>query len=166
MSYFEECLSLGQWLSEADKRALYSYLLSEKKEIYKDSARRIIAKNEFTTTMANGEIIYLIANGKISYRARGMNEKKFTRNLREFNLPRSEFQLMEFLPKYFAQCEVDVISNYPIAGANSQDERSYSYNAYPFFDLNYYSEGKGRLIGFFKKRKIDDSQILKKLMAS
>ncbi len=35
MSYFEECLRLGEWLSEADRRALYKYLLESNAEAYK-----------------------------------------------------------------------------------------------------------------------------------
>ena len=60
MSFFEECLSLGQWLGEDRSRALYKYLLQKKKNIYKNEAEELLRNRIKNTFIANGEIEYFI----------------------------------------------------------------------------------------------------------
>jgi hypothetical protein len=45
VSFFEECLTLGRYLSQAEKEALYRYLLEQKREVYKSQARTLIKEN-------------------------------------------------------------------------------------------------------------------------
>jgi hypothetical protein len=36
----------------------------------------------------------------------------------------------------------------------------------PFYDLNYYSNGRGKIIGLFKKLQAKDDELLEKLLTS
>jgi hypothetical protein len=67
------------------------------------------------------------------------------------------------LQKYFAQCDVDVITNFPIPGRISQEESGYGLNAYPYYTLAYYADGGNFLKGFIKKLRTNDMEILTKL---
>ena len=57
MSYFEECLRLGEWLSEVDRRALYKYLLEINKDAYRVHANLLLNNSTLNKTIANGEVI-------------------------------------------------------------------------------------------------------------
>jgi hypothetical protein len=65
--------------------------------------------------------------------------------------------------KFFAQSEVDVIWNYPVQGQDLEEEGSFSILSIPYFDLRYYSEGRGRIEGLFNKMKFNETEILQKL---
>jgi len=165
MSFFEECLTLGQWLDQDLKRALYKYLLVKKKNLYKSDAEKLLVNRSLNSFVANGEIVYFIDKNVLKYKSRANSSDEYIDVLRDLKLGKlKSFNLLK-IQKFFAQCEVDVIHNFPLPGANIQEERSYSYNTYPFYDLNYYSNGKGKVRGFINKLKTDDSELLRKLSA-
>jgi len=165
MSFFEECLTLGQWLDQDLRRALYKYLLVKKKNLYKSDAEKLLENRSLNSFVANGEIVYFIDKNVLKYKSRANSSDEYIDVLRDLKLGKlKSFNLLK-IQKFFAQCEVDVIHNFPLPGANIQEERSYSYNTYPFYDLNYYSNGKGKVRGFINKLKTDDSELLRKLSA-
>lgn len=165
MSFFEECLTLGQWLDQDLKRALYKYLLVKKKNLYKSDAEKLLVNRSLNSFVAKGEIVYFIDKNVLKYKSRANSSDEYIDVLRDLKLGRSKSLNLLKIQKFFAQCEVDVIQNFPNPGENIQEERNYSYNTYPFYDLNYYSNGKGKLRGFIKKLKTDDSELLRKLSA-
>ena len=67
------------------------------------------------------------------------------------------------LRKFFAQSDVDVIQNYPLLGENPQTEGGFGIDAYPYYSLAYYSNGKNPLLGLVKKLRTNDREILTKL---
>lgn len=45
-------------------------------------------------------------------------------------------------------------------------EGGYSTNFYPFYDLEYYSNGRGKILGLIKKFQAKDDELLEKLLPS
>jgi len=166
MSVFEEYLTLGQWLTEEERLALYKYLLQSQKVRYDSNIQKLFADKSLNTTFANGEIFYSIRERSISYMARKIGSDENLAEIRYLPLSRFIFINQNRLRKFFAQCEVDVLRNFPIPGTDSLEDRSYGMNLYPFYDLNYYSDGRGRINGFFKKIQTKDDELLEKLLAS
>ena len=117
MSFFEECLSLGQWLGEDRSRALYKYLLQKKKNIYKNEAEELLKNRIKKTFIANGEINYFIENNLLKYKSRQNGTDGFTDVIREIKLSRFKFRNIFKIQKFFAQVEVDVIHNFPLPGS-------------------------------------------------
>lgn len=165
MSFFEECLSLGQWLGEDRSRALYKYLLRKKKNIYKNEAEELRKDRIKKTFIANGEINYFIENNLLKYKSRQNGTDGFTDVIRELKLSRFKFRNVYKIQKFFAQVEVDVIHNFPLPGLNPQEEGGFCIYTYPYYELNYYSNGKGKIRGLINKLKTDDSELLRRLSA-
>ena len=163
MSYFEEFLRLGEWLSQDDRRALYKYLLLSNKETYEVQANLLLKNDKLYKTIANGEILYSIENGRVNYIAREIASDEFTLEMREIKLTGFHFIDLARLRKFFAQSDVDVIQNYPLPGENPQTEGGFGIDAYPYYSLAYYSNGKNRLSGLVKKLRTNDREILTKL---
>ena len=86
MSYFEECLKLGEWLSETDRRGLYKYLLESNKENYKAQANLLRKNSSLNKKIANGEIIYSLRKDQVAYKARKIGSVEFTSEMRKMNL--------------------------------------------------------------------------------
>lgn len=165
MSFFEECLSLGQWLGEDRSRALYKYLLRKKKNIYKNEAEELLKDRIKKTFIANGEINYFIENNLLKYKSRQNGTDGFTDVIRELKLSRFKFRNVYKIQKFFAQVEVDVIHNFPLPGLNPQEEGGFCIYTYPYYELIYYSNGKGKIRGLINKLKTDDSELLRRLSA-
>ena len=165
MSFFEECLSLGQWLGEDRSRALYKYLLQKKKNIYKNEAEELLKYRVKNTFIANGEIEYFIEKDFLKFRSRQNGTDDFTDVIRELKLSRFKLRNIYKIQKFFAQVEVDVIHNFPLPGVNPQEESGFCIYTYPYYELDYYSNGKGKIRGLFNKLKTDDSELLRKLSA-
>lgn len=163
MSYFEEFLRLGEWLSQDDRRALYKYLLLSNKETYEDQANLLLNNAWLTKTIANGEILYTVKNNRVNYIAREIASAEFTPEMREINLTGLHFIDLARLRKFFAQSDVEVIQNYPLPGENPQTEGGFGIDAYPYYSLDYYSNGKNRLLGLVKKIRTNDKELLTKL---
>lgn len=163
MSYFEEFLRLGEWLSQDDRRALYKYLLLSNKETYEDQANLLLNNARLTKTIANGEILYSVKNNRVNYIAREIASDEYTPEMREINLTGLHFIDLARLRKFFAQSDVDVIQNYPLPGENPQTEGGFGIDAYPYYSLDYYSNGKNRLLGLVNKIRTNDKELLTKL---
>ncbi len=163
MSYFEECLTLGRFLSQAEKEALYRYLLERNRDTYTSQASALLQEGFLKISFANGEIQYGIQDNYVYYMARKNHSAEFSPALRQMKLNIPDFMKTRRLQTFFAQAEVDVMSNYPLPGANRQPEEGYGINAIPFYGLNYYSNGNGKIQGLVKRIANSNSEILTKL---
>jgi hypothetical protein len=166
MSFYEELLTFGGELHEAERIALFKYLLETKKDSYRLDAIKLVNSSQLKSEIANGEIAYSLNGDIISFSARKKGKEVFHENLRSLRLSRfSKFKRRKII-KFFAQCEVDVIWNYPLQGDHLLEDGSFTSMTYPYFDFRYFAEGKGPIVGFIKKFKSDDSEILYLLKSS
>ena len=163
VSYFEECLTSGGLLFQEERRALYKYLLEINKDFYVNQANMLLEKGITSRSIANGEATYYLKDRKVNYSARELNSDEIQSEIREINLTKIRKYNIRKLAKFFAQCDVDVISNFPISGRIPKAESGYGFNTYPFYTLAYYADGKNRLIGLIRKIRADDREILTKL---
>ena len=163
MSYFEECLRLGEWLSEADRRALYRYLLESNKENYKAQANLLLENSSLKKKIANGEVIYTVLNRQVTYKARKIGSDEFTSEMRKMNLIGISVIDTQKLKKFFAQSDVDVIQNFPLPGENQESEGGFCIDTYPYYTLAYYANGGNPIKGIIKKLRTNDKEILTKL---
>ena len=163
MSYFEECLRLGEWLSEADRRALYRYLLESNKENYKAQANLLLENSSLKKKIANGEVIYTVLNRQVTYKARKIGSDEFTSEMRKMNLIGIPIIDTQRLKKFFAQSDVDVIQNFPLPGENQESEGGFCVDAYPYYTFAYYANGGNPIKGIIKKLRTNDKEILTKL---
>ncbi len=166
MSLFEEYLSLGYWLSESERLAIYKYLLRARRKKYKSDAISLLNRGKLETKIANGEIAYEFIEGEVRYRARRIGDSEFNNFHRSVRVSKFRVIATSKLVKFFAQAELDVLRNFPIPSSKENREGGYSTNFYPFYDLNYYSNGRGKIIGLFKKLQAKDDELLEKLLAS
>jgi len=163
VSYFEECLRLGEWLSEADRRALYRYLLESNKENYKAQANLLLENSSLKKKIANGEVVYTVLNSLVTYKARKIGSDEFTSEMRKMNLIGIPIIDTQRLKKFFAQSDVDVIQNFPLAGENQESEGGFCVDTYPYYTLAYYANGGNPIKGLIKKLRTNDNEILTKL---
>jgi hypothetical protein len=163
VSYFEECLRLGEWLSEADRRALYRYLLESNKENYKAQANLLLENSSLKKKIANGEVIYTVLNRQVTYKARKIGSDEFTSEMRKMNLIGIPIIDTQRLKKFFAQSDVDVIQNFPLPGENQESEGGFCVDTYPYYTLAYYANGGNPIKGLINKLRTNDREILTKL---
>lgn len=166
MGLYEDMLSRGQHLYQEDRYALYQYLIKTQRNRFVTQALRLMKEGKLNTTVANGEIFYFYSHKCMSYSARRKGQLYLQEDVRKIKVsPIAPFQLKK-LVKFFAQAEVDVIWNYPIPGLYKQETGSFCINSYPYADLRFFSNGKGRILGLIKKSRIDNSEVLNKLRAT
>ena len=163
MSYFEECLTLGEWLSEADRRALYKYLLECNRDTYEAQAIILLNESTLKKTVANGEIFFSITNKRVVYRARKKGSIELTSEMRQMELTGLRFIDIKRLKKFIAQSDVDLIQNFPLPGVNASTQTSFGIDAYPYYTLAYYANGRNYLKGLIRKLRTNDRDILTKL---
>ena len=163
MSYFEECLRLGEWLSEADRRALYKYLLESNQETYEVQANFLLKNLTLNKKVANGEIFLSIDERMVGYSARELGSSHLTSEMRKMKLLGLRFVDIRRLKKFLAQSDVDVIQNFPLPGVNARTQTSFGIDAYPYYTLAYYADGRNYLKGLIKKLTTSDREILTKL---
>lgn len=163
MSFFEKYLSMGTWITQDEARALYKYLLIEEIERYSEQANELMLRKSLTTQIANAEILYTLSGNRVACEIRELGTSEFSPVLREIVLSKGTNRNLKRLQKYFAQCSVDSLVNFPVGGQENSATCGVNLNAYPFYDLNYYSDGRGKLLGFFRKLQVDDSKLLAKL---
>ena len=163
MSYFEECLRLGEWLSEADRRALYKYLLESNQETYEVQANFLLKNSRLNKKVANGEIFLSIDDRIAGYSARELGSSHLTSEMRKMKLTGLRLIDVRRLKKFLAQSDVDVIQNFPLPGVNMRTQTSFGIDAYPYYTLAYYANSKNYLKGFFVKMRTSDKEILTKL---
>lgn len=163
MSYFEECLRLGEWLSEADRRALYKFLLECNRDTYEAQAKLLLKNSTFNKSIANGELFLSIEDGFVGYSARELGSNYFTSEMRRMKLTGIRLVDIRRLKKFFAQSDVDVIQNFPLPGVIARTQTNFGIDAYPYYTLAYYSDGGNPLKGLIKKLRTNDREILTKL---
>ena len=163
VSYFEECLTSGGLLFQEERRALYKYLLEINKDFYVNQANLLLDNGITTRNIANGEATYFLKDRKVNYSARELNSDEIQSELREIKLTRIKWYNIRKLERFFAQCDVDLISNFPISGRIPKEESGYGFNTYPFYTLAYYSNGGNPIKGIVKKLRTHDKEILTKL---
>lgn len=163
MSYFEECLRLGEWLSEADRRALYRYLLESNNVTYGVQANLLLKNSILNRKIANGEVIYTLQNNQVTYKAKKIGSVEFTPEMRKIKLMRIQIIDVQSLKKFFAQSDVDVIQNFPLPGENQDSEGGFCVDTYPYYTLAYYANGGNPIKGIVKKLRTNDKEILTKL---
>lgn len=163
VSYFEECLRLGEWLSEADRRALYRYLLESNKENYKAQANLLLENSSLNKRIANGEVIYTLQSNQVTYKARKIGSVEFSSEMRKMQLMGIQLIDTQRLRKFFAQSDVDVIQNFPLPGENQESEGGFCVDTFPYYTLAYYANGGNPIKGLIKKIRTNDKDILTKL---
>ena len=163
MSYFEECLTSGGLRFQEERRAFYKYLLEINGDFYVKQANLLLDNGTATRNIANGEATFILKDRKVNYSARKLGSNESQSDLREILLTRVRRYNVKKLQKYFAQCDVDVIINFPIPGRISQENTGYGFNTYPYYTLAYYADGGNLLKGFIKKLRTNDIEILTKL---
>ena len=163
VSYFEECLRLGEWLSEADRRALYRYLLESNKENYKAQANLLLENSSLNKRIANGEVIYTLQSNQVTYKARKIGSVEFSSEMRKMQLMGIQLIDTQRLRKFFAQSDVDVIQNFPLPGENQESEGGFCVDTFPYYTLAYYANGGNPIKGLIKKLRTNDNDILTKL---
>lgn len=163
MSYFEKCLTLGDYLSQEECHALYKFLLESNRMSYRNQAIALLQNKKLEKSVAAGLAIYAIANKSVSYSARGLDSDYLNSDLRE--MPLTPFKLINIrrLQKFFAQSEVDVIRNFPVPSSITKADNGFGFNTYPYYSLLYYSDGKSKVQGLWNKLKTSDKEILTKL---
>lgn len=163
VSYFEECLRSGGLLFQEERRALYKYLLEINNDFYINQANLLLNNRMIIRSIANGEATYILKGGKVSYSARKLDSDEVFTELRDIELSRFRIYNIKKLQRFFAQCDVDVIRNFPLPGKFPQEESGFGISVYPFYTLAYYANGKNYLKGLFVKIKTSDKEILTKL---
>lgn len=166
MSYFEECLTLGQWLSQEQRRALYKYLLLKKDAEYSLAAYKLLKDESLTRSIALGEIKFTVIGRIASYQTKSKSQLNFTETIRHMRLSRFGLLNIHRLKRLIAQSEVDALSNYPIPGINPQESRSFTIDHFPYYSLRNYAEGRGILYGVINKARKSESEVLEKLLTS
>lgn len=166
MSYYEELLTLGQHLQERERVALYDFLLEKEESRYLADSKQLLSNSTLLTAIANGEIKYTLEGNTLFYSARKRGSSEYFEQIRQTQLGDIPALRIKKILKFMAQAEVEVIWNFPLPGRNPQDETGYFTISYPFSDSRYYSDGRSRLLGFFKKLRSNNSEIIAKLRAS
>lgn len=166
MSFYQELLTCGNELHESERIALYKYLLESKGDSYKSDACKLIESLHLESEIANGEMLYSLIDNTIYFSARRKGKVDFHENLRSLQLSRFSKLRTRRIIQFFAQCEVDVIWNYPLQNNLSPQDCSFTSMTYPYFDYRYFSEGKGPIFGFIIKFRSANSEILRQLKSS
>ena len=162
-TYFEECLTSGGLRFQEERRALYKYLLEINNDFYISHANLLLDKGTITRSIANGEAMYFLKNRKVDYSARKLDSDEIYSELRDIKLTRLKFYNIRKLQRFFAQCDVDVIQNFPLPGENQESEGGFCVDTFPYYTLAYYANGGNPIKGLIKKIRTTDKDILTKL---
>lgn len=148
---FEEILTLGEYLDEDDLRKLYLHLQTANLIKYQDILDVLRKNGRSTSKVANGEIEYTLKHGRVCYSARELKTEHVYLDIRRMWFVPTYLFNRGRLIKFFAQSEVDVIKNFPLPGVNERTSFGFGVHSYPYYDLNFYSDGRGKLKGLVKK---------------
>ena len=166
MSFYEELLSLGQHLHKRERAALYRYLLETQESRYSRQADELINSGSLQTSIADGEVFYSIKDGFLAYGARKKGATELYDDIRRVKLRSLGSTQKKKIMRFFAQSEVEVLWNFPLPGVNPQEESGFTIIDFPYYDLRYYSNGRGKILGLIKKFQAKDDELLEKLLAS
>ena len=147
----EVILTLGEYLDEDDLRNLYLHLQTVNLNKYNFILDELRKNRRSTSKAANGEIEYTLKLGKVCYSAREMESVHTYSDVRGMWFIPNYFLNRRRLIKFFAQSEVDVIKNFPLPGVNQRTSFGFGVHSYPYYELNFYSNSRGKLKGLIKK---------------
>ena len=150
---YEELLTLGEYLTDEERHDLYRFLLSSKLHEYSELFSELSKIGTVTEQIANCEIRFELSKGRISNYVRKIGAENFESGYRSIRIWSPLHFPKSRTAKYFAQCEVDAIRNFPLPGLNKQTHFDFGINHFPYYDLNYYSNGRGRVRGLLAKLK-------------
>ena len=153
MKDYQELLTLGEYLTDEERHDLYRFLLSSKLHEYSELFSELSKFGTVTEQIANCEIRFELSKGRISNYVRKIGAENFESGYRSIRIWSPLHFPKSRTAKYFAQCEVDAIRNFPLPGLNKQTHFDFGINHFPYYDLNYYSNGRGRIRGFLAKIK-------------
>jgi hypothetical protein len=166
MSLFEQFLTFGDAISQEEKLSLYKFLLRTKQNQFREDALSLLETRELERRIADGEIKYSIRGREVSYLTKRVNASSYTGIIRQIKLSFFRRKNIFKLTRFFAQAEVDVLSNFPYRTDLSVRDEGFGFLVYPYYDLNYYSKGQGRVKGFLLKLRAKDDELLQKLLTS
>lgn len=166
VSTFEEYLNRGQWLAESERLAIYKYLLRSRIDKYKKDSDLLLKNKSHKSGLANGEISYSIHENVVECSIRKIGDDNWHEQVRTLKTSLIKPLLRRRLHKFFAQAELDALRNFPLQGKIPIEERGFTKNLYPFYTLNYYSSGSGKVRGLLKKIATEDDPLLEKLLTS
>ena len=152
MEYYDKLLTIGQHLSPERQFELYEFLRQENSKIYQNLLEVLRVKKVAYREIANAEIKFELKNGVISNYVREKNGQYLEGN-RKICINFVGLNKKQKIINYFAQCDVDAISNFPILNDVEKAFSSYEIIAYPFYSLEFYSQGNGKLLGLMKRKK-------------
>lgn len=152
MEYYDKLLTLGQHLSSERQFELYEFLRKENLPVYLDLFKSLTDNNVAYRKIAAAEIKFELKKGSIRNYVRGENGQYIDGN-RSIRILFFNLNKKQKIANYFAQCDVEAISNFPITSQIENSLSGLGIVAYPFYSLDYYSKGRGKLIGFVRKKK-------------
>ena len=152
MEYYDKLQTLGQHLSSERQFELYEFLSKENSKIYRNLLEELRVKKVAYREIANAEIKFELKGGTISNCVREKNGQYLDGN-RNIRINTVGIGRKQRLINYFAQCDVDAISNFPIASDLVRSFSGFEIVAYPFYSLEFYSQGNGKLLGLIKRKK-------------
>lgn len=166
MSMFEDYLTYGRYISQEEKYSLYKYILLVKANPHRKDAVQLLDERSMIRSIAGGVICYQIQGDYVSYSCKKAEDENFSEAIRTIKLSMIKAVSISRLTKFFAQVEVDVLSNFPLPGRGEDFGMGFGYIVYPYYDLNYFSNGHGKLLGLIKKLRLEDDPLLEKLLSS
>lgn len=152
MDYYDKLLTLGQHLSSERQFELYEFLKQQNSQVYLNLFEELKNKKVAYRKIANAEIQFELKNGSISNSVRKQNGEYCDGN-RNIRIGGFGLKIKQKLINYFAQCDVDAISNFPIPSDVERSATSFEIVAYPFYSLDFYSRGNGKVLGLLKRKK-------------
>lgn len=163
MNFYEQLLTLGFDLHSSERIALYKFLMKSKRNRYISDAQELLESTQLTREVADGDISYLLKERMIYFSARRKGVRDFHLDIRSLQISRiSKFRSRKMI-KFFAQCEVDVITNYPIQTVKADQYTGFSINRYTYFDPRYFANGRSWIWGIIPMLRCKDAQMMQLL---
>ena len=150
---YEECLTKGEWLDAEERLELYRFLKHKHENDFSDLERELRLNGISYVNIAKGQIKFVLDKNIVKNQVRELGQPEFVDGMRFVKLSHMRIVNRKRLPRFIAQCEVDAIWNFPLDGKFTKTADGFGINSYPYYDLNYYSNGRGRVRGFFAKFK-------------
>ena len=150
---YEECLTKGEWLDAEERLELYRFLKHKHENDFSDLEKELRLNGISYVNIAKGQIKFVLDKNIVKNQVRELGQPEFVDGMRFVKLSNMRIVNRKRLPRFIAQCEVDAIWNFPLDGKFTKTADGFGINSYPYYDLNYYSNGRGRVRGFFAKLK-------------
>ena len=158
MEYYDKLLTLGQHLSSERQFELYEFLLKQNRNIYADLLKELKKSKTAYRRIANAEIKYEISKGILRGYIRDVNGDCWEEN-RQIRFWPVGIANKNKLINFLAQCDVDAVFNFPNQSEIERTFVGFGILQYPFYSLEFYSQGRGKLLGLIKrKNRIADIQ--------